>query len=870
MDPRTQERVERWESRSYSGGYDGLASLADEDFSGAITAGGTWAFMLNGRIVGVVDGSLEQFDGASGTAYDAPYPSLPLLCTMDEQGGETRAKYYTNDTPLSEVDETLQQGSFTGYVELSEQVLSGDYYLFYYGGRRMAAAYIGNAERLLTGDEAFDRADDEVGIYEVIDVDIEIQTIPGSEAASKSEPASASESGSEPATANPSAATGGETTASHHQSATGATEPDAADTEGEATLTDASSGITTTEPAPGDETSSGITDAQSDADVRTDADISGGGDDDGRAKPETEAAPAQPMPPTEATDETTPDSGAKAGEESTSDPTDSQPASPERRTDTPEGVSDTEEVADGNESEPAQPMPPASSDSLDPDDVEAAATELEESDISWSEPDDEQTDGTETDASATDDPLEERFKQEARWQETRRIPSIDPANSTNAERPTSASTGRSRSQSHRKSGRRGSADARSKEPTESTDRSGSSTSPATSESGPQNNAQSRSRSGTDSGTNSSGRDSTPSGTTNRKQHRNQNRNRSRSQSPTTSRETLEQDMLEREDKIDRLTQRVDELEAEKSTLEEQRQQLATERDGYRNERDQLQQETEELSATVTRLQRRIEELETELERVRSKREAGVPLDGTELSPSEALSGTNLFVRYASKSQPTLKTAHEENAERNAVVENLRLEHHTQFETSDVVVDGQPYEEFLTSTMEYQFVDWLTATLPFEIRDTGHADGLSDLYDVLPYVDRAELHASISLADDETEGVPESVTFDVVAFDKMGNPLVGANLNDSRDPASREMLETLEESASAVKANHNEFGAAFVVTSSFFEPGALEVTEQVTGGGGFLSRDSRLSHVSLSRKQGGYHLCLVESRSGGFHMNVPEL
>ncbi|MFP8956096.1 transcriptional regulator [Natrialbaceae archaeon A-CW3] len=859
MDPRTQERVERWESRSFSGGYDGLTSLADEDFSGAITAGGAWAFMLNGRIVGVVDGNLEQFDGASGTAYDAPHPSLPLLCTMDEQGGDTRAKYYTNDTPLSEVDETLQQGSFTGYVELSEQVLSGDYYLIYYGGRRMAAAYIGNAERLLTGDDAFDRADDEIGIYEVIDVDIEIQSIPGTDPADESQLASASQTPEEPTNTSASTSTGTDSKPSDDESTIDASEPETDDAEGDAALTDTSSGITIAEPAPDGEPSSGITDAGA----------------DGRPTSEPDPPSAQPMPPAGTSDETSPESGGdEATEESTADPVDSHPASPNRPTETPvEDAPEAEEAANGSESDQVQPMPPASSDSLDPDDVEAAATELDESNISWSESDDERRDGAETDAPKKDDPLEERFKQEARWQETRRIPSIDPENSTSPKRSSSAGGSRSRSQSQRSSGQSGSTDGRSREATESAD--GSPSTPArsaTSESNSQNTAQSRSRSATQTGTgtNSGDRDSSPSGTTNRNQRRTQNRNQSRSRSAASSRETLEQDMLEREDKIDRLTQRVDELEQEKSTLEEQHQQLVTERDGYREERDQLQQETEELSATVTRLQRRIEELEGELERVRSKREAGVPLEGTELSPSDALSGTNLFVRYASKSQPTLKTAHEENADRNAVVDNLRLEHHTQFETSDVVVDGQPYEEFLASTMEYQFVDWLTATLPFEIRDTGHADGLSDLYDVLPYVDRAELHASISLADDETEGVPESVTFDVVAFDKMGNPLVGANLNDSRDPASREMLETLEESASAVKANHNEFGAAFVVTSSFFEPGALEVTEQVTGGGGFLSRDSRLSHVSLSRKQGGYHLCLVESRSGGFHMNVPEL
>ncbi len=83
-----------------------------------------------------------------------------------------------------------------------------------------------------------------------------------------------------------------------------------------------------------------------------------------------------------------------------------------------------------------------------------------------------------------------------------------------------------------------------------------------------------------------------------------------------------------------------------------------------------------------------------------------------------------------------------------------------------------------------------------------------------------------------------------------------------------MLEGLEEAASAIKANYPDLAAAFAVTSSYFEPGALEVAEEATSGG-FLSRGSKLSYVNLSRKD-GYHLCLVESRSEGFHMNVPEL
>src|SRR6056297_2863346 len=178
METRTVEQVEGWKTRSFSDGFAGLRELSNGEFSGAVRAGGAWLFMLNGRIIGVFEGSLDDFEDADGTAYAAPHPSLPLLFSMQEEGGETQAKYYTNDTPLTEVDSTLSQGKFTGFIELSENVLSGDYYVAYYGGRSLSVAFVGASEQVVTGDEAFERAKDEVGIYEVMDVDLEVTDVP--------------------------------------------------------------------------------------------------------------------------------------------------------------------------------------------------------------------------------------------------------------------------------------------------------------------------------------------------------------------------------------------------------------------------------------------------------------------------------------------------------------------------------------------------------------------------------------------------------------------------------------------------------------------------------------------------------------------
>ena len=178
MNSRTIDVVTDWETVAAPDGYEGLHELADGEFSGAVSAGMTWAFFLNGRVVGVFEGDIEDFEHAELTAYRAADPSLPLLFSMRERGGETRASYYTNETPLSEADETLSNGGFTGYIELSENVLSGDYYVVYHGGKSMSAAFLGSSERLITGEEAFEKAADEVGIYEVIDADVELVEIP--------------------------------------------------------------------------------------------------------------------------------------------------------------------------------------------------------------------------------------------------------------------------------------------------------------------------------------------------------------------------------------------------------------------------------------------------------------------------------------------------------------------------------------------------------------------------------------------------------------------------------------------------------------------------------------------------------------------
>jgi hypothetical protein len=318
--------------------------------------------------------------------------------------------------------------------------------------------------------------------------------------------------------------------------------------------------------------------------------------------------------------------------------------------------------------------------------------------------------------------------------------------------------------------------------------------------------------------------------------------------------------------------RVSELEDDLAVVREERDAIATERDELQRERDRLAERNDELQARVDDLESEVADLEAELATARERLEdAGPGPDdaSVDLTPREALEGTNLFVRYGSKSGTTLDDVHDHDVTVADLESNLRLEYHTGFDAGDAVVDGQRYDEFLYDSTSYQFVEWFVYDLVFEIRDTGNESSLGDLYEAFPEIDRIELYGDVSLRyEQDGEEHREQTTFDVVVRDRMGNPLAVANVNATRDPATEEMMVELQEHAARVKRTSNALAGAFMVTTSFFAPEALEIAEEATSGG-LLSRDSKKSYVKLSRKR-GYHLGLVETRNGEFHVNVPEL
>ncbi|GAA0535326.1 hypothetical protein ABNG02_08185 [Halorubrum ejinorense] len=754
MDAQRREAITEWDDRSFSDGFAGLRRIVTDGFSGAATDGVGWLFLVDGRVVGAVDATVDDFADASGTVYKAPDEALPVLFAMQELGGEPRAKYYTNDTPLTEADRKLSQGGFTGYIELSENVLSGDYYVAYTGGESMAAAYVGNARRLETGDEAFDLAADEVGIYTVYEVDLDVRPLPSGGAS-------------------------GSTAASGSAAATDA---DATETEADADANSAAAASPSGSPesSDGSETVEGGSAGDDEADA-TDETVGdddetpeSAGRDDGPSVSPRHRSPADRNRSVGGADEPAGDDGAEAtgaGSEAASGPNAVQIGDRSAGDEEADGSS-----GPGRGSTGAGRGSAAGSDAAAPD----AAGEAPGS--------------------------EDVFSEEAEWREQKSIPALDPSESADIE---------ARQQGDRRPD--------SPQRTRSTDERGRS---ERSESSPNGGSPSP---------------------------------RSTAQSSSTPSAVSKRDAASGADP-DRLRK----LEA---ALEE----AETERRSLANERDEVASERDELADEVGRLEDEVAELKDERDRLRrelSEAKERLPDAERTLTPAEARDGTNLFIRYDSKEGATLADAHEGNVDREALRENLRVEHHTSFETDGLAVDGQPFAEFLEDTIEYGFARWLVEDLPFEVRGTGNEGALRDLYDALPEVDRAEIGGTVSIALREGgKETREQRAFDLVLRDRMGHPLFVADLNDSRDPTPEATLESLVENGRDIAGSNETFAGAFAVTESFFEPGALETASDAVGGGLFGSK--RASFVKLSRKQ-GYHLCLVEARDGGFHMTVPDL
>ncbi|WP_161596590.1 serine/threonine protein kinase [Salinigranum halophilum] len=243
--------------------------------------------------------------------------------------------------------------------------------------------------------------------------------------------------------------------------------------------------------------------------------------------------------------------------------------------------------------------------------------------------------------------------------------------------------------------------------------------------------------------------------------------------------------------------------------------------------------------------------------------------GRDISPAKAQEWTNLFVRYRNKDRPTLADARAGNADQESVIENLRLEPHTTFDNETATVEDDSYETYLRDTIEWGFAKWIVEDLLYEIGRSGDRSKLSGLFDAIHKINRIQFNGEVPVTiADENGKTYEDRPFDLVFWNSMGDPLFVANFETGRSFTTGEAVEHFIKDSRAVGESKETFGAAFYVTSSFFEPKALDaVGEETTTS--LFSLNRKKSFVKLSRKR-GYHLCLVEERNEEFHLSVPEL
>lgn len=816
MSTRVVDRVDGWESQSFTGGYRELTDLADREFSGVVRAGGAELYMTKGVVVGIQRGDIEDFEGVSGTVYEAPSPALPMLAVMQENSDEVRDKFYSEKASISEVDRTLSGGNFTGYIELSENVLSGDYYLVYHSGESMSVAFVGQSQRLIDGDEAFRTADDEVGIYEVRPAEIEPVELP-EPSEPEPEPASA-EPDTEPQTDQQNGSSH-PTEREDEPAQTGDQldgSPHAGDQQDESTHAGDRQEETGRSPATRQQDERGQGAVARQRDPAENEQVSDSGDGTAESVSRTEQRNEADATATEGQPESIRE------QDSETSPAGQRTQSRQRSKQRPEKQPDADDETGRQH--------PEQTDRQHPEQAEQSAAASQSARETGQSPPqegtarEEQRDASQQRQASARTP-ESSSSATGIDMETRAIPSLDPARTEIPEpsrerRDERTDTGRSQRRQQRQDHQSQQSQTPGEPPRQPRHSQGE---PAQQTADP---------APTDA-----------------------DEPADQSAAVDTERiETLESELDERETELSRLELELDERQSALESARDEREQLQEELDAVRAERDELEAERE-------RLEDQLRQLETEL---------GAATDAERrMTPGEALTGTDVFIRYHSKGDATLEKAHAGSGRREDVNENLRLENHTQFEKHAVSINGKTYDEFLDGRLEYQFVEWVVRDLLFEIRETGHDKQLRDLYDILPQLDRAELAGVVDVV--YTEDGQETRTqesFDVILRNRMGNPLLVANLNDSREAATESMMERLITSAERVGQSSDEFAGAFMVTSSFFDPGALEMADQATKGG-LLSRDKRKSFVNLSRKR-GYHLCLVEARNRNFHLAVPEL
>lgn len=174
MEYDVQSITDHWDSVPVDG--PGSRSLEEFGSAGRRFSGGLdWSTSAGRTSILVVNGFAVRANrdlpspgetGRVDRAREAPAPELPYLVAVHGRG-KRQLRRYTGDLPIERVIGDLSGTSFTGYVELSDRVYSGDYYVAFHAGRPGFVALRSEDRPPLCGDDARNRMVDEVGIYTV-------------------------------------------------------------------------------------------------------------------------------------------------------------------------------------------------------------------------------------------------------------------------------------------------------------------------------------------------------------------------------------------------------------------------------------------------------------------------------------------------------------------------------------------------------------------------------------------------------------------------------------------------------------------------------------------------------------------------------
>lgn len=170
MDYNIQSITNYWDEIDVTGATVRSFGPVDRAFSGRVqiatpSESPCSVLIVNGYAVQTSE-SLPKSDVSVIGAKEAQDPSLPFLVAVEGRSTE-RLRRYTRDLSLEKVVDKLTGTGFTGYVELVENVVSGDYYVTFHAGRPRYVAIHSEERPPVIGEEAKEEMFKEVGIYSV-------------------------------------------------------------------------------------------------------------------------------------------------------------------------------------------------------------------------------------------------------------------------------------------------------------------------------------------------------------------------------------------------------------------------------------------------------------------------------------------------------------------------------------------------------------------------------------------------------------------------------------------------------------------------------------------------------------------------------